>query len=46
MAARSIVATSIAMASTAVLSQLPPINNLKGIVCRQGAANLKFPANL
>ncbi|CAF1069932.1 unnamed protein product, partial [Rotaria sordida] len=41
----SIVATSIATASTAVFSQLPPINNLKRAVCRQRAANLNFPAN-
>ncbi|CAF3940872.1 unnamed protein product [Rotaria sp. Silwood2] len=41
----SIVATSIATASTAVLSQLLPINNLKRTVCRQRAANLNFPAN-
>ena len=45
MAAHSTVTRSIAMASTAVLSQLSPINNLKGTVCRQRAADLKFPAN-
>ncbi|CAF2682034.1 unnamed protein product [Rotaria sp. Silwood2] len=41
----SIVATSIATASAAVLSQLPSINNLKRTVCRQRAENLNFPAN-
>ena len=41
MATHSIVAT----ASTAVLSQFPPINNLKRTVSRQRAANLNFPAN-
>ncbi|CAF4066369.1 unnamed protein product, partial [Rotaria sordida] len=41
----SIVATSIATTSTAVLSQLPPINNLKRTICRRRAANLNFPAN-
>ena len=46
MATHSIVATSIATASTAVLSQLPPINNLKRTVSRQRAANLNFQANL
>ena len=45
MATHSIVATPIATASTAVLSQLPPINNLKRTVSRQRAANLNFPAN-
>ena len=45
MAAHSIVTTSIAMASIAVLGQLSPINNLKRTICRQRAANLKFPAN-
>ncbi|CAF2760527.1 unnamed protein product [Rotaria sp. Silwood2] len=34
MAAHSIVAISIATASTAVLSQFPPINNLKRTICR------------
>ena len=33
MATRSIVAISIATASTAVVSQLPPMNNLKRTVC-------------
>ena len=41
MATRSTVATSIAMATTAVLSQLPPVNSLKGTACRQRTANLK-----
>ncbi|CAF2568047.1 unnamed protein product [Rotaria sp. Silwood2] len=45
MAAHSIVAISIATASTAVLSQFPPINNLKRTICRRRAANLNFPAN-
>ena len=45
MAAHSIVATSTVIASTTVLSQLPHISNLKRTVCRQRAANLKFPAN-
>ncbi|CAF0950737.1 unnamed protein product [Rotaria sp. Silwood1] len=45
MATHSIVATSIGTASTAVLSQLPPINNFKRTICRQRAANLNFPAN-
>ncbi|CAF1305710.1 unnamed protein product [Rotaria sordida] len=35
----------VATASTVVLSQLPPINDLKRAVCRQRAANLNFPAN-
>ena len=45
MATRSTVATSIAMASIVVLSQLPSINTLKRTVYRQRAANLKFPTN-
>ena len=46
MATQSIVATPIAMASTAGLSQFASINNLKRTVCGQRAPNLKFPANL
>ncbi|CAF2853590.1 unnamed protein product [Rotaria sp. Silwood2] len=45
MATHSIVATSIATVSTTVLSQLPPINDLKRTICRRRAANLNFPAN-
>ncbi|CAF1611673.1 unnamed protein product [Rotaria sp. Silwood1] len=45
MTTHSIVATSLATASTALLSQLPPINNLKRTACRQRAANLNFPTN-
>ena len=41
MGTHSIVATT----STAVLNQLPPINNLKHTVSRQRAASLNFPAN-
>ncbi|CAF3150838.1 unnamed protein product [Rotaria sp. Silwood2] len=46
MTTHSIVATSIATASTTVLSQLSPINALKRTICRRRAANLNFPANL
>ncbi|CAF3486546.1 unnamed protein product [Rotaria sp. Silwood1] len=45
MATHSIVATPIATVSAAVLSQLPPMNNLNRTVCRQRAANLNFPVN-
>ena len=35
----------VAIASTTALSQFLPTNSLKRTVCRQRAANLKFPGN-